>query len=115
MILNHPLVSFEGFGVIFEKEIETSQFDMGFNKITTLGRITSDFIHFLNRLSPSLILDEEKSNMELCFFRPFAVRIKLDQFSIGLYGFLFHSFFLVVIPQLHQGLTGEGVLGISFW
>jgi hypothetical protein len=32
MILNHPFVSFEGLWVIFEKEVKTSQFDIGFNK-----------------------------------------------------------------------------------
>src|SRR4030067_1048389 len=115
MIFHHPFVSFDGFGVIFEKEIEPPQFDMGLNKKMTLGKMVDDLVHFLNGFSPSSLLHEKKGDTKLCFLRPLAVRIKTDQFSIGLHGLLFHPFLLVLIPQLHQRLTGKGVLWISFY
>ena len=114
MILNHPFVLFDGFGVIFEKEIESSLFDMGFNEKMPFRRTTNHFLHFLNGLSPSFVLCEEKGNIELGLLGPLAVGIEADQFSIGLHRFFLHPFSLVVIPQLHQGLTGEVVLGVSF-
>src|SRR4030067_676119 len=82
MILNHPFVSFQGFGVCLDKKIKLSHFHIGFDRKMTLRMMSDEPLHLLYRFGPFPLPFEEKGSPEPGLFSPLTIWIEPEELLI---------------------------------